>query len=65
MKQIKKLIIAVLATLMLAGALSAFSSAISITSVATIPLLGEGASPCPGALSSAPDDDSASLNKRF
>ena len=64
MNKLRKLIIAVFATLMLAGALSAFS-AISITTVATVPLLGEGASPYPGVLSSAPDNDSTSLNKRF
>lgn len=64
MKKLRKLIIAVLASLMLAGALTAFSSAISITSVATVPLLGQGASPYPGVLSSAPDD-STPLNKRF
>ena len=65
MKNVRKLIMAVLAILMLAGALSAFSSAISITSVAAVPLIGEGASPCPGVVSSAPDNGSASLNQRF
>jgi hypothetical protein len=64
-KNIKKFLVAALAALMLAGALSAISSATSMSSLGPGPVVGEGASPFPAVLSSAPQNDTASVGNHF
>ncbi|MGC2111602.1 MAG: hypothetical protein WA655_18950 [Candidatus Korobacteraceae bacterium] len=62
----KKLSIAALAALMLAGALSAVGDAASISSLPTAVVVGEGSSPFPVMLS--PDNtvsDSGPVNTQF
>ena len=62
----KKLTIAALATLMLAGALSAVGDATSVTSWHSVAVVGEGSSPFPIMLSpGASVSDSNSLNTQF
>ena len=65
MKNLKQLMIAVLAALMLAGALSAISSVTFVTSLGSVPIAGDGVSPFPLVLSSAPANDSPSLGEQF
>ena len=61
-----KLMTAVLAILMLAGALCAISGATSITPLPSATIIGEGASPVPAALSpDASGKDATSLTNRF
>ena len=62
----KKTMIAALAALMLAGALSAVSGATSISSANTVIVIGEGSAPLP--LTPPPADtnsDSTSLTTKF
>ena len=62
----KKTIIATLAALMLAGALSAVSVATSVDSSAAAILIGDGAAPIPLALGPADtSSDSTSLTTKF
>ncbi len=56
--------IATLAALMLAGALSSISGATSLRSVGPVAVVGEGTSPVPIVLS-VPDNDATSLGNRF
>lgn len=62
----KKMLTAVLAILMLAGALCAISGATSVTPLPSMTVVGEGASPFPAVLSpNASERDVTSLNSRF
>lgn len=64
----KKMTIAALAALMLAGALSAASDAASIMSLHSVAVVGEGASPFPVPLVLSPDtpsSDTTSLGTQF
>ena len=62
----KKTMIASLAALMLAGALSAVSGATSVSSTTTVIVIGEGFAPLPTALpSAAANSDSSSLTTKF
>ena len=62
----KKMMIASLAALMLAGALSAVSGATSVSSTTTVIIMGEGSAPAPLALTpSRLNSDPASLNRNF
>ena len=65
MKNVKKLMLAPLAALMIAGALSAISGATAMTSSSPVAVVGEGASPFPVVLSSAPDNDTTSFGEHF
>ena len=65
MKNAKKLMFAALAALMIAGSLSAVSGATSVSSVGSLATVGEGPSPMPVVLSSAPDNDTTSFGQRF
>jgi len=56
----KKTMIATLAALMLAGALSAVSGATSVSATTPVIVLGEGSSPMPMALPSADNQGDAS-----
>lgn len=64
MKHLKKCMLATLAALMLAGALSSISGATALRSVAPIAVLGEGSSPVPIVIS-VPDTNATSLGTRF
>ena len=62
----KKTLIATLAALMLAGALSAVSGATSVNSSAPAILIGDGSAPIPFALGPADaNGDSTSLTLKF
>ncbi len=62
----KKTMIASLAALMLAGALSAVSGATSVSATAAVNVIGEGSAPTPTALPSvAANSDPSSLNSKF
>lgn len=62
----KKTMIASLAALMLAGALSAVGGATSVSATTAVTMIGEGSAPTPTALPSmAPNSDPASLNSKF
>ncbi len=62
----QKTIIAALAALMFAGALSAVSDATSLSSVSTVVVIGEGSAPLPAALAPvASNSDSKSLTNQF
>ena len=61
----KKLMIAALAALMLAGSLSAVTNATSMSSVPSVAIVGEGSSPIPLALSASPNSEATSLGTRF
>jgi len=63
-KHLKKFMLATLAALMLAGALSSISGATPLRSVGPLAVAAEGSSPVPIVLS-APDNDSTSLGNRF
>jgi hypothetical protein len=63
-KHLKKWMIATLAALMLAGALSSISGATSLRSVGPVAVVGEGTSPVPIVLS-VPDNDATSSGNRF
>jgi hypothetical protein len=63
-KQLKKCMLATLAALMLAGALSSISGATALRSVAAVAVVGEGSSPVPMVIS-VPDNDATSLGTRF
>ena len=65
MKLMKKWMLATFAALMLAGALCSISGANSMRSLGPVAVVGEGSSPLPVALSSAPDNDATSLGNRF
>ncbi|HUI85012.1 MAG TPA: hypothetical protein VL240_12355 [Candidatus Binatia bacterium] len=52
----KKVIIAILAALMLAGALSAVSGSTSVNTLHSVAIVGEGSSPFPVVLSSGISD---------
>ena len=65
MKHLKKWMLATLAALMLAGALSSISGAASMRSLGPIAVVGEGSAPLPVVVSSVPDDDATSLGNRF
>lgn len=64
MKNLKKWMLATLAALMLAGALSSISGATALRSVGSVAVVGEGSSPLPIMLS-VPDNDAASSANRF
>lgn len=64
MKHFKKCMLATLAALMLAGALSSISGATSLRSVGPVAVVGEGSSPVPIVLSVS-DDTATSLGNRF
>jgi hypothetical protein len=62
----KKTMIATLAALMLAGALSAVSGATAVNSSTAVNIIGEGCAPVPTTLPSvAPNSDSSSLHTKF
>jgi len=62
----KKTMIATLAALMLAGALSAVGGATSVSATTAVNILGEGSAPIPSALpSAAPNSDCSSLTNQF
>jgi hypothetical protein len=62
----KKTMIATLAALMLAGALSAVGGAASVSATTTVNIIGDGSAPVPTALpSAAPNSDPASLTTKF
>ena len=62
----KKTMIATLAALMLAGALSAVSGATSVSATTSLIVIGDGSAPIPASLpSAAPNTDSAPLNTKF
>ena len=65
MKLMKKWMLATFAVLMLAGALCSISGANSMRSLGPIAVVGEGSSPLPVVLSSAPDNDTTSVGNRF
>jgi len=65
MKKARKLLIAPLAALMLAGALSAISGATSIPSDSAVAVLGEGATPVPAVLPSACGNSAMPLDNHF
>lgn len=65
MNNAKKLTLAALAALMLAGSLSAISGATPMGSFGVVAVVGEGSSPCPVVLSSVSDNDAASFGKNF
>lgn len=64
MQYLKKIMLATLAVLMLAGALSSISGAAALRSVGPVAVAGEGSSPVPMVLS-VQDNDSTSLGNRF
>jgi hypothetical protein len=64
-KNLKQLVIAVLAALMIAGALSAVSDAASLTSISPAVVVGEGSSPFPVLLSANSSSDATSLSNQF
>lgn len=64
MKHLKKCMLATLAALMLAGALSSISGATPLRSVGPVAVVGEGSSPVPIVLSVS-DNDATSLGNRF
>jgi len=62
----KKTMIAALASLMLAGVLSAVGGATSLNATTAVNIIGEGSAPIPAALpSAAPNSDSSSLTTKF
>jgi len=62
----KKTMIATLAALMLAGALSAVSGATSISATTPVLVIGEGSAPMPMVLGSADNNgDASSLTTKF
>jgi hypothetical protein len=62
----KKTMIATLAALMLAGALSAVGGSTSVSANTAVSIIGEGSAPIPTALPSAvPNSDSSSLTAKF
>jgi len=62
----KKTMIATLAALMLAGALSALGGATSVDGATAVNILGEGSAPMPSMLpSAAPNGVSTSLTTNF
>jgi hypothetical protein len=64
----KKMTIAAMAALMLAGAFSAVSDATSITSLHSVAVVGEGSAPFPMPnvfSATAPDSDTTSLGTQF
>jgi hypothetical protein len=64
----KKMIVAALAALMLAGALSAASDAASILSLHSVAVVGEGPAPFPMPIvlsANAPTGDSTSVGTQF
>jgi hypothetical protein len=63
-KNLKKCMLATLAALMLAGALSSISDATALRSVGPVAVVGEGSSPLPIVLS-VPDSDATSFGTRF
>jgi hypothetical protein len=63
-KHLKKCMLATLAALMLAGALSSISGATPLRSVGPVAVVGEGSSPVPIVLS-VPDNDATSLGNHF
>ena len=65
MKLVKKWMLATVAALMLAGALCSISGATSMRSLGPVAVVGEGSSPLPVVLSSAPDNDATSFGNRF
>lgn len=65
MKKLKKLLIAPLAALMLAGALSAISGATSVGSSGAVTVVGEGALPIPVVLPSASGNGATPLDNNF
>lgn len=64
MKDLKKWMLATLAALMLAGALSSISGATSLRSAGAVAVVGEGSSPVPIVLSVS-DDAATSLGNGF
>ena len=62
----KQTMIASLAALMLAGALSAVSGATSVSATTTVIVIGEGSAPLPTAQPfAAPNSDASSLATKF
>jgi hypothetical protein len=64
-KLLKKWMLATLAVVMLAGALSSISGVTSMRSLGPVAVVGEGSSPLPVVLSSVPDNDATSSGNRF
>ncbi len=65
MKNAKKMVFAALAALMIAGSLSAVSSATSTSSLGPVAVVGEGSSPLPVVVSAVPDNNTISFGKHF
>jgi hypothetical protein len=64
--KMKKTMIATLAALMLAGALSAVGGATSVSATTAVSIIGEGSAPIPTALPSTdPNSDPSSLTATF
>jgi hypothetical protein len=63
-KHLKKCMLAAVAAVILAGALSSISGATSLRSVGPVAVVGEGSSPVPIVLC-VPDNDATSLGNRF